>query len=67
MVFNTAADLHWAEMIQAVTLQLWRRLSRDYVLKMSISQRSTYLWQNPITGVCMFKHRPFILHTIFIE
>ena len=53
----SAADLHWPEMIQAVALQLGRRLSRDDVMKMSIAQRSTYLQQNPITGVCMFQHR----------
>ena len=39
----SAADLHWPEMIQAVALQLGRRLSRDDVMKMSIGQRSTYL------------------------
>ena len=39
----TATDLHWLEMIQAVALQVGRRLSRDDVLKMSIAQRSTYL------------------------
>ena len=44
-------------MIQAVALQLGRRLSRDDVTKMSIGQRSTYLQQNPITGVQMFQHR----------
>ena len=44
-------------MIQAGALQLGRRLSRDDVMKMSIAQRSTYLRQNPITGICMFQHR----------
>ena len=39
----SAANLHWSEMIQAVALQLGRRLSRDDVLEMSIAQRSTYL------------------------
>ena len=39
----SASDLPWPEMIQAVALQLGRRLSRDDVLKMSIAQRSTYL------------------------
>ena len=53
----SAVDLHWPEMIQAVALQLGRRLSRDDVMKMSIGQRSTYLRQNPITGVHMFQHR----------
>ena len=53
----SAADLHWPKMIQAVALQLGRRLSRDDVLKMSIAHRSTYLQQNSITGVCTFQHR----------
>ena len=53
----STADLHWPEMTQAVALQLRRRLSRDDVLKKSIAQRSTYLQQNPVTGVCMFQHR----------
>ena len=53
----SAADLQWPEIIQAVALQLGRRLSRDDVMKMSIAQRSTYLHQNPITGVHMFQHR----------
>ena len=53
----SAADLHWLEMIQVVALQLGRRLSRDDVMKMSTEQRSTYLQQNPITGVCIFQHR----------
>ena len=39
----SAADLHWPEMIQAVALQLGRRMSRDDVMKMSIGQRTTYL------------------------
>ena len=44
-------------MTQAFALQLGRGLSRDDVMKMSIAQRSTYLRQNPITGVRMFQHR----------
>ena len=55
-------------MIQAVALQLGRRLSRDDVMKMSIAQRSTYLQQNTITGVHMFQHGvEGILLTILIE
>ena len=53
----SAADLHWPEMIQAVALQLGRRLFRDDVMKMSIAQRSTYVRQNRITGVHMFQLR----------
>ena len=53
----SAADLHWPEMIQAVTVQFGRKLSQKDVLKMSIADRSRYLCQNPITGVRMFQHR----------
>ena len=63
----SAADLHWPEMIQAVALQLGRRLSRDDVLKMSIVQRSTYLWQNPITGIHVSTQTSVILLTILVE
>ena len=50
----SAADLHWPEMIQAVTLQIGKILTQKDVQIMSIKDRSTYLHQNPITGVCMF-------------
>ena len=53
----SAADLHWPEMIQAVAMQFGRKLSCADVLNMSIQERSKYLWQNPVTGVCMFQHR----------
>ena len=53
----SAADLHWPEMIQAVVIQFGGKLSQKDVLKMSIADRSTYLHQNPITGVRMFPHR----------
>ena len=50
----SAADLHWPEMIQAVALQLGRRLSRDDVMKMSIAQRSTNLHQIPLVVYVCF-------------
>ena len=53
----SAADLHWPEMIQAVAVQCGKILTQKDVLKMSIADRSTYLHQNPITGVWMFQHR----------
>ena len=53
----SAADLHWPEMIQAVAVQFGKKLTQKDVLKISIKDRSTYLCQNPITGVCMFQHR----------
>ena len=53
----SAADLHWPEMIHAVAVQFWKKLTQKDVLKMSILDGSKYLCQNPITGVQMFKHR----------
>ena len=53
----SAADLHWPEMIQAVAVQLGKKLTQKDVQQMSIKDRSTYLCQNPITGVRMFQHR----------
>ena len=52
-----AADLHWPEMIQAVAVQFGKKFTQKDVQKMSIRDRSTYLCQNPITGVWMFQHR----------
>ena len=54
----SAADLHWPEMIQAVAVQFGKKLTQKDVQQMSIKDRSTYLCQNPITGVPMFQHRP---------
>ena len=53
----SAADLHWPEMIQAVAVQFGKKSTQKDVQKMSIADRSRYLCQNPITGVCMFQHR----------
>ena len=53
----SAADLHWPEMIQAVAVQFGKIFTQKDVLKMSIADRSKYLWQNSITGVWMFQHR----------
>ena len=53
----SAADLHWPEMIQAVAMQYGKKLSQRDVLKMTMQERSKYLCQNPVTGVCMFQHR----------
>ena len=50
----SAADLHWPEMIQAIALQLGKKLTCREVLQMSMDQWSNYLWQNPVTGTCMF-------------
>ena len=60
----SAADLHWPEMIQAVAVQFGKKLTQKDAQKMGIKDRSTYLCQNPITGVCLFQHR---LDTFFSE
>ena len=39
----STADLHWPEMIQAIALQLGKKLSHREVLQMSMDQRSNYL------------------------
>ena len=44
-------------MIQAVAMQYGKKLSWRDVLKMTMQERSKYLCQNPVTGVCMFQHR----------
>ena len=53
----SAADLHWPEMIQAVAVQFGKKLTQKDIHNMSIKDRSTYIWQNPVTGVCMFQHK----------
>ena len=53
----STADLHWPEMIQAIALQLGKKLSCREVLQKSMDQRSNYLQQNPVTRTCMFQHR----------
>ncbi len=50
----SAANLHWPEMIQAVALQLGKKVTKQEVLGMSIKQKSEFLKQNPVTAVCMF-------------
>ena len=52
----STVDLYWPEMIQAVAIQFGGKLSRTDVLKMSIQERSSYLCQNLVAGVCMFQH-----------
>ena len=44
-------------MIQAVAVQFGKKLTQKDVEKMIMKDKSTYLCQNPITGVCMFQHR----------
>ena len=52
----SAADLHWPEMIQAVASHNGKHIARHGAMNMSISERSSYLRQNPVTSVRMFQH-----------
>ena len=54
---QSAADLHWPEMIQAVGIQLGKRFSKEDVLNMTWKEKSDYLKNNPVTGVRMFQNR----------
>ena len=60
----SAVDLHWPMIIQAIAVQTGQNLSHEDILKMSIAERSRYLWQNPVTYVHMFQHHvdSFFMH-----
>ena len=49
-----AADLHWPS---SSSCTVWEEIDTKRCRKMSMKERSTYLCQNPITGVHMFQHR----------
>ena len=44
-------------MVQAVASQYGKRLTHEDVLRMSVKEKSDYLQNNPVTGVCMFQYR----------
>ena len=44
-------------MVQAVVSQYGKRLTHEDVLRMSVKEKSEYLHNNPVTGVCMFQYR----------
>ena len=53
----SAADLHWVEMIESVTVRGEKPLTLDQVRKMPIKERAEQLKNNPVTGVTMFQYR----------
>ena len=53
----SAADLHWIEMIEAVSIHMGERLTRRQIHNMSIKDRSEKLKNNPVTACRMFQHR----------
>ena len=53
----SAADLHWPEMIQAIGAECGMDIPMDVVSKMTVTDKSWFLRQNPLTGVRKFHGR----------
>ena len=53
----SAADLHWPEMIQAIGAECGMDIPMDVVSKMTVTDKSWFLCQNPLTGVRKFHGR----------
>ena len=53
----SAADLHWPEMIQAIGAECGMDIPTDVVRKMTVTDKSWFLRQNPLTGVRKFHGR----------
>ena len=49
--------LHWPEMIQAIGAECGMDIPTDVVSKMTVTDKSWFLCQNPLTGVCKFHGR----------
>ena len=52
----SAADLHWIEMIKAVSIHNHKPMTCNEIHKMSIKERSEKLKTNPVTSVRMFQY-----------
>ena len=53
----SAADLHWNEMIEVVSTQTGKQITKKQVRQLSIKERSDILKSNPVTLVDMFQYR----------
>ena len=62
----SAADLHWTEMIEAVSIHKHKPLTRKQICNMSIKERSETLKANPVTSVTMFQYRVESFFTHYI-
>ena len=62
----SAADLHWIEMIKAVSIHNHKPMTHNEIHKMSIKERSEKLKTNPVTSVRMFQYwvESFFTHYI---
>ena len=52
----SAADLHWIEMIEAVSIHNHKPMTQNEIHKMSIKEWSEKLKANPVTSVRMFQY-----------
>ena len=62
----SAADLHWTEMIEAVSIHNHKPLTQKQIQNMSIKERSETLKANPVTSVTMFQYRVESFFTHYI-
>ena len=62
----SAADLHWIEMIEAVSIHNHKPMTHNEIHKMSIKERSEKLKTNPVTSVRMFQYRVESFFTHYI-
>ena len=62
----SAADLHWIEMIEAVSINNGKQLTRKQIQKMTIKEQSDTLKANPVMSVTMFQYwvESFFTHYI---
>ena len=51
----SAADLHWMEMLESVSIHNKKNLSQD-IQNMTIKEHSDTLKANPVTSVTMFQY-----------
>lgn len=52
----SAADLHWMEMLESVSIHNKKNLSRKDIRNMTIKECSDTLKANPVTSVTMFQY-----------
>ena len=65
----SAADLHWMEMLESVSIHNKKHLTRKDIQNMSIKEWSDALKANPVTSITMFQYRveSFFTHCILDE
>ena len=61
-----AADLHWVEMIEAVSIHNHQCLTPKEIRKMIIKEHSEKLKADPVTSITMFKHHVESFFTHYI-